>query len=414
MSPRREGHTDVLGFEGLLAAKEIVVFCGSGGVGKTSCAAAAGAMAASQLGGKVLVLTVDPARRLATALGLEGIGNVEREVPPELFMEAGHEPRGRLYAAMLDTKRSWDELVHRHAPDEETAYKILENPLYHNITARFVNAHEYIAMERLYELHQTGQWDLIIVDTPPSRSAIDFLEAPTRMAEFFGGRFLKLITLPYRAGGRVGARVLDVAARPFYRLADRVLGSDFMQRLGEFFLYFQSMYDGFVERAEEVERLLHDRRTTFAVVTTPEAAPLREAEFFCEKLDEFGFDLGALVLNRVLPDYLRDPAGAEAAEVLRHPRALAEKLADEFPDLLTPDITESVLGTISDNFQNFSLVAMREAEEKRRLGTAVGAIVQIPHLDHDVADLDGLLEIGAAMFERGAGATTKGSAPLRP
>lgn len=401
MSARRRDRPGIeeLGFEELLAAKEIMVFCGSGGVGKTSCAAAAGAMAAARLGGKVLVVTVDPARRLATALGLEGIGNVEREVPRELFVKAGYEPRGQLFAAMLDTKRSWDELVHRHAPDEETAYKILENPLYHNITARFVNAHEYIAMERLYELHQTGQWDLIVVDTPPSRSAIDFLEAPKRMAEFFGGRFLKIITLPYRAGGRVGARVLDVAARPFYRLADRVLGSDFMQRLGEFFLYFQSMYDGFVERAEQVQRLLHDRRTTFSVVTTPEAAPLREAEFFCEKLDEFGFDLGALVLNRVLPDYLRDPEGAEAADSLRHPAEIAMKLSEEFPDLFTADLAASVLSTISDNFQNFALVAKREAEEKRHLAAGSAEVVaQIPHLDHDIADLDGLLEIGAHMF----------------
>ncbi|MCE7883763.1 MAG: ArsA family ATPase, partial [Actinobacteria bacterium ATB1] len=141
MNARRRDRPGIeeLGFEGLLAAKEIMVFCGSGGVGKTSCAAAAGAMAAARLGGKVLVVTVDPARRLATALGLEGIGNVEREVPRELFVKAGYEPRGQLFAAMLDTKRSWDELVHRHAPDEETAYKILENPLYHNITARFVN-----------------------------------------------------------------------------------------------------------------------------------------------------------------------------------------------------------------------------------------------------------------------------------
>lgn len=393
------------GFEGLLAAKEVVVFCGSGGVGKTSCAAAAGAIAAAQLGGKVLVLTVDPARRLATALGLEGIGNVEREVPPELFRAAGYEPRGQLYAAMLDTKRSWDDLVHRHAPDAETAYKIIGNPMYDNITGRFINAHEYIAMERLYELHQSGNWDLIIIDTPPTRSAVDFLEAPARMADFFGGRFLKLLTLPYRMGGKVGARVLDVAARPFYRLADRVLGSDFMQRLGEFFLYFQSMHDGFVERATEVQRLLHDRRTTFAVVTTLESAPLREAEFFCERLGEFGFDLGALVLNRVLPDFLLDADGARAADALRHPEELSRKLVETFPDVFAEAHLESVLSTIGDNFTNFAVVAMREAEEKHLLasgsaGMAPDVIAQVPHFDHDIADLEGLLEIGANLFAR--------------
>ena len=172
--------------EPLLASREIVVFCGSGGVGKTTTAAATGLAAATELGGRVLVLTIDPARRLADALGLEGIGNVERRVPPDALTAAGLEPRGELFAAMLDTKASWDDLVLRHAPDEETAYRILENRLYHNITARFVQSHDYIAMERLYDLHTSGRYDLIVVDTPPTRNAIDFLEAPNRMADFFG------------------------------------------------------------------------------------------------------------------------------------------------------------------------------------------------------------------------------------
>ena len=395
-------------FASLLASKEVLVFAGPGGVGKTSTAAAAGAIAAVRTGGSVLVLTVDPARRLATALGLEGIGNIEREVPRELFEKAGYQPQGRMFAAMLDTKRSWDDLVHRHAPDEETAYKILENPLYHNITGRFINAHEYIAMERLYEIHQSGRYDLIIIDTPPTRSAIDFLEAPTRMAEFFGGRFLKLITLPYRAGGKVGARVLDVAARPFYRVADRILGSDFMQRLGEFFLYFQSMYDGFVERAGEVERLLHDRRTGFVVVSTLESVPLREAEFFCEKLGEYRFDLGALVLNRVLPPYLLDAAASTAAESIGDGVAVADALAAVFPDTFADTgRTAEVLRTVADNYRNFSVVATREAEERRLLaggdggrGTAPTApvIASVPMFDTDVADLEGLLRIGEALF----------------
>ncbi len=188
--------------ESLLATREIVVFCGSGGVGKTSTAAAAALAAAVHLGGRVLVLTIDPARRLADALGIEGFGNVERRIPDDALRAAGLQPRGELYAAMLDTKRSWDDLVLRHAPNEETAYRILDNRLYQNVTARFVQSHDYIAMERLFDIHATGSYDLIVIDTPPTRNAIDFLDAPKRMAEFFGGRLLRWLTMPYRIGGR--------------------------------------------------------------------------------------------------------------------------------------------------------------------------------------------------------------------
>ena len=227
---------------------EVVVFCGSGGVGKTSVAAASAVAAATRIGGKVLVLTIDPARRLADALGLEAFGNIERRV--DLRSYTDEEPRGELYAAMLDTKRSWDELVLRHAPDEATAYRILDNRLYHNVTARFVQSHDYIAMERLFDLHASGVYDLIVIDTPPTRNAIDFLEAPARMSEFFGGRLLRWLTMPYRISGARGARMINVASRPFYQVADRILGSQFLQDIAEFFLNFQSMYAGFVERAE--------------------------------------------------------------------------------------------------------------------------------------------------------------------
>src|SRR5579872_839779 len=185
--------------EQLLAAHEIVIACGSGGVGKTTTAAAAAAMAAVRQGGKVLVLTVDPAKRLANALGLEGFGNVASQVPVDAFKQAGCTPRGELWAAMLDTKESWDSLVRRHAPDATTARRILDNPLYQNITGRFVQSHEYIAVERLYELHLSGTYDLIVVDTPPTRNALDFLEAPARMGDFFSSRLLRLLTVPYKS-----------------------------------------------------------------------------------------------------------------------------------------------------------------------------------------------------------------------
>jgi anion-transporting ArsA/GET3 family ATPase len=385
--------------EQLLAAKEIVVFCGSGGVGKTSVAAASALGAASRLGGKVLVLTIDPARRLASALGLEGIGNVERRVPAEALHAAGVEPRGELYAAMLDTKTSWDELVMRHAPDRETAQRILENRLYHNITARFVQSHDYIAMERLFEIHATGAYDLIVIDTPPTRNAIDFLEAPARMADFFGGRLLRWLTLPYRMGSGRGARVINLASRPFYQIADRILGSQFLQDIAEFFLNFQSMYDGFVTRAEAVERLLHDRRTTFAVVTTLEGAPLREAEFFCQELRARDFHLGALVLNQTLPAYLRSRDGADAAaEVVAKAQPIAEELSSFGDALADPAHTARVLTTIGESFENFAVVAKREAELRGELGHGTEVVLDVPGLEVDIHDVGGLVAIGEHLF----------------
>jgi anion-transporting ArsA/GET3 family ATPase len=401
VNPRAEAGGNSL--EQLLAAKEIAIFCGSGGVGKTSVAAAAALGAVSRLGGKVLVLTIDPARRLATALGLDGVGNVARRVPADLLKAAGVEPRGELYAAMLDTKQSWDELVLRHAPDEETAYKILENRLYANLTARFVQSHDYIAMERLYELHQSGEYDLIIIDTPPTRNAADFLEAPKRMADFFGGRLLRWLTLPYRMGGRRGSRVINVASRPFYQMADRILGSQFLEDIAEFFLNFQSMYAGFSTRAKAVERLLHDRRTTFAVVTTLEAAPLHEAERFCDLLDSGRFHLGALVLNRTLPDSLLSADGARsAARFTDDAPALAAELAAQVGGasaaVADPVRTARVLRTVGESFRNFSLVAKREAELRTELTRHPEVVARVPSFDDEITDLAGLMRVGDALF----------------
>ncbi len=390
----------VQGLEPLFATKEIVIFCGSGGVGKTTMAAAAGLGAATRLGGKVLVLTIDPARRLASALGLSGFGNVEKRVPPEALAAAGIDVQGEMWAAMLDTKQSWDELVMRHAPDDETAYRILENRLYHNLTARFVQSHDYIAMERLYEIHSSGRYDLIIIDTPPTRNALDFLEAPARMADFFGGRLLRWLTMPYRVGGKRGARMINVASKPFYQLADRALGSQFLQDIAEFFLNFQSMYDGFVERANAVEALLRDRRTTFAVVTTLEAAPLREAEFFCEALADRKLHLGALVLNKTLPDYLLSPAGARAAKrMISEAPALAEALAARGePALSDVERNARVLRTIGESFANFAVVAKRESELRAELSEAPDVIADVPNLDTDVADVAGLEQVAEHLF----------------
>jgi anion-transporting ArsA/GET3 family ATPase len=386
--------------EALVATREIVISCGSGGVGKTTTAAALGAMAAAETGGKVLVLTVDPAKRLANALGLERFGNVETRVPTELFEAAGVEPRGELWAAMLDTKQSWDELVKRHAPDATTREQILANPLYQNVTGKFVQSHDYIAMERLYEIHTSGRYDLIVVDTPPTRNALDFLEAPERMADFFSSRLLRWLIAPYRS------RMLTAVSKPFYSIADRILGSQFLQDIAEFFILFQSMYDGFVERAHAVERLLEDRRTTFIVVSTLEAAPVREADFFINALDRKGFHLGAVVLNKVLPSYFLDEGATQSARVLSSD---AGKVAAQLPpDLARVDDAgapgrelenlERVLREIGESFLNYRVVATREAEQKAELAAIPDVVATAPFFDSDIFDLAGLLRLGETIW----------------
>jgi anion-transporting ArsA/GET3 family ATPase len=367
----------------LFAAKEIVIVCGPGGVGKTTTAAALAAQAACHHGGKVLVLTIDPAKRLADALGLSGIGNTERRIPNEVFSDAGVNPRGELWAAMLDAQQSWDELVRRHAPDAETKKQILANPLYRNISGRFVQSHDYIAMERLYEIHSEGDYDLIVVDTPPTRNALDFLDAPQRMADFFSSRLLRWLIVPYRS------RLVNFASKPFYQIADRILGTQFLADISEFFILFQSMYDGFVERAESVTRLLSDRRTTFMVVSTLEPTPMREAEFFARELVQRDLHLGAIVLNKVLPDYFGDPAAAKVAQTM-HERA--PELAEDLPT--DAGQTARVLEEVSESFLNFSVVARREAEQQAELATSPEVLATVPFFDADIYDMGGLLRLG--------------------
>jgi anion-transporting ArsA/GET3 family ATPase len=431
--------------EALVAAKEIAVVCGPGGVGKTTVAASIAAMAAWHHGGRVLVLTVDPARRLAQALGLTksqvgaagdahqaaGAQSVQpthpaagahlaapaqaaqpteppaqavtpaqpvspaQEVPLKAPQHGPGAPRGELWAEVLDTKRAWDELVSRHAPDAVTARRILANPLYQDISGRFIQSHDYIAVERLYELHNEGNYDLIVVDTPPTRSAVDFLLAPERMADFFSSRLLRLLAVPYRS------RLLDMAARPFYYVADRVLGSQFLEDIAEFFILFQTLSDGFVARAHEVERLLADRRTTFIVVSTLEPAPVREAEAFMGLLPGRHLHLGALVLNKVLPGYLMDPGLAERAEQLAENAAeIAASLTASGAALEGGDasLVERVLSEVASNFNNLSVVAKREGSQRAELPGAPSAVVAVPELDEDVHDLPGVLRVGRALW----------------
>lgn len=392
-SPPSGTATDTAALEKLVAAKEVIVACGSGGVGKTTTAAALAAAAAARLGGRVLVVTVDPAKRLADALGLRGIGNEATRVDKAAFEAAGVSPRGELYAAMLDMSESWDALVRRHAPDGKTARQILSNPLYQNISRRFTQGQDYIAMERLYELHEEGDYDLLVVDTPPSRNALDLLDAPSRMQEFFSSRLLHWLTVPYRS------RLVNMASRPFYQVADRVLGSQLLQDLADFFILLQTMRDGFVARAAAVDRLLHDLRTTFLLVTTLEAVPAREALELKAALAERRLHLGLLVCNRILPPSLTDPAAQEAAEAMRAGSdRLAEQLFEEDGESFPADVVGRVIEEVADSFSNFRQVATREAELLRELSGTDVVAATVPYQAGHVTDLSGLLQMGASIW----------------
>jgi anion-transporting ArsA/GET3 family ATPase len=378
------------GIESLLSAKEIMIACGSGGVGKTTTVATAAAMAAIHLEGRVLALTVDPAKRLANALGLQQVGNTETRVPAQAFTDAGVKARGELWVAMLDTKASWDELVRQHAPDRRTADAILANPLYRNVTAKFVHSHDYIAMERLHDIHSSGRYDLIVVDTPPTRNAIDFLDAPSRMADFFSSRLLRWLIAPYRS------RLLTAASKPFYSVADRVLGAQFLQDIADFFILFQTMYDGFVERAQAVTRTLQDDRTSFVVVTTLDPEPVREAEFFIEELHRRKYHLGAVVFNRVLPAYLRD----------RDARAAAEQMRDEAHELATllktgerdRDAVADVLREIADSFLGYRALATRQAEQLAEFASSSELTLLVPALEDGVTTIADIVELGQRLW----------------
>ena len=381
--------------DNLLASREMVLVAGSGGVGKTTIAAALGIAAASRHRGRTLVLTVDPASRLATALGLDEFGNSTVRIDPEQFADAGLEVRGELWVAMLDTKAGWDELIVRHAPDAETRDAVLANPLYQNITSRFVHSHEYLAMEQLHDLHATGDFDLVIVDTPPSRNALSILDAPSRMVEFFGSRLLRWLTVPYRS------RLFTVASKPFYQVADRVLGSRFLQDIADFFVLFQAMERGFVRRAREVEALLADPRTAFVVVTTLETAPSHEARFLARSLLERGMSLGAVIANRVLPESLAEPSAADSAEALagQADGPLADAVAEQLGAPRSQVV--SVLTQVAAGFDDVALVAARESDRRAELAALAPTLLSVPWMSGDIHDLAGLGELAMHLREGG-------------
>jgi anion-transporting ArsA/GET3 family ATPase len=369
-----------------LGKLEVVVCCGSGGVGKTTVSAALATTIACNDSKRVLVVTVDPARRLARALGMSGIGADPVPVSAARLRRAGLHLRGELWVAMLDQKSAWDAMVERYAPNRDVARRILANRFYQGISDSFVGSHEYMAMESLYELHEAGEYDCVVVDTPPSRSALDFLEAPARLSDFVGARLLTWLARP----SRFGFRAMNFAASPLLRIGDRLLGGDVLGELGDFVEDLQTLYGGVQQRARAVSRLLRSARVGFVVVTTLEPAAFAEAEFFILKLREFSMTLRAVVVNRVLPAYLLDDSALELARSLAESRGAAAELGRA----LDLSVDQPSLAAAARSFTLLAELARRDHRQQPRLARAIDVpSVLVPLIPEQVRDLEGLARL---------------------
>ncbi len=358
----------------------IVVCCGSGGVGKTTTAAAL-ALRAADSGRRVCVLTIDPARRLAQSLGLVELDNTPRPVAG-LDESAG----GHLDAMMLDMKRTFDEVVLAHASPDHAA-QILANPFYQAVSSSFAGTQEYMAMEKLGQLRaqadRDGRWDLVVVDTPPSRSALDFLDAPKRLGSFLDGRFIRLISAPAKVGGRGALRLVNVGIGLVSKTLTTVLGGEMLRDVQTFVNALDTMFGGFRDRADQTYALLKDGGTAFVVVAAPERDALREASYFVARLDSDGMPLAGVVVNRLAPE---PAAGLSASRARAAAEALEEAGRVESAAVL------SLHAGLSD-------LAARQRNLVRRFtaGHPGIPVVTVAALAQDVHDLDGLREVGAGL-----------------
>ncbi|CAN5469990.1 ArsA family ATPase [soil metagenome] len=356
----------------LIARKEVVICAGSGGVGKTTVSAAIAAGAAAR-GKTAAVLTIDPAKRLAHSLGLDELGNEERRVE----MDAP----GELWAMMLDAKRTFDGLVDTYAPDEQTRDEVLSNPIYRQISNAVAGSQEYMAMEKLHELHQDGRYDLLVLDTPPTRNALDFLDAPRRLERFVDSRSLSF----FRAAGGMSLGLFGRGTGMLFSVMKRATGVDLLKDLAEFFNSFGDMAAGFRDRAERVNALLADRRTTFLLVTSPRTAAIDEARHFHRKLQKEDLPFGGVIVNRMR----RPVRSANGAEV-----------ESELAGLLDPQPA----GKVARNLEDHRALAERDEANVQRLAGQLGRkpILTVPELAGDVHDLQGLQELNGHLFARGA------------
>lgn len=363
-----------------LDERRVLVVCGAGGVGKTTTAAALALHAAAR-GRRVLVCTIDPSRRLATSLGLSQLSEKPRPLPLE---KLGLEARGALHAMTLDTKRTFDELVARFAGTSESRRRILENRFYKQVSDALAGTHEYMAMEKLLELQADDRFELVVLDTPPTRHALDFLEAPDRMMSFLDTGILRFFLKPYFVAGRLTLKIATRTGALALSLVDKYLGLQFLQDLSEFFLAFEGLYDGFKERAGRVFELLRDPASGFVLVASPARVALDEALYFHRRLAEKGMPFVSLIVNRLHPDP-STPRPAASGPAPRLDPAFAAKLVAVHRDLRT--------------------LARAERRGLARLEVDAGVPpILVPELETDVHDLRGLADVAAAIF---------GTAPLR-
>jgi anion-transporting ArsA/GET3 family ATPase len=374
----------VSSLSGIVDRKEVIVCAGAGGVGKTTTAAAVALRAAVE-GKRTVVLTIDPARRLAASLGLKELSNDPTKVPARKFASAGLKPVGELYAMMLDTKTTFDKVVTRYAPTTDQANRIINNRFYRNISATLSGTQEYMAMEKLYELYADGGFELIVIDTPPTRNALDFLDAPRRLTGFLESRVLRWFLLPYIKAGGGFMRVANIAATTFLRIVKRIIGTEALDDTAEFFRNLEGMYEGFNERAREVASLLKSNVTSFIVVTSPATDSVSEATFFAARLNESGLPFGALVVNRVHPVY-----GDEITVRARQIRKLESSGS-----------TGRLMAKMLQNQAAF----MRVVESERaNLATLARKIprhrwVWVPYLEREAIDFVGLTAIADRLFD---------------
>ncbi|MGC8461110.1 MAG: ArsA family ATPase [Candidatus Dormibacteria bacterium] len=369
-----------------LAKREVIICGGAGGVGKTTTSAALGLALAHRYGKKVLVLTVDPAKRLASALGLATLGSqptcIDDLVAPQL-----NEPlRGSLFAAMLNVKDAWDQAVHRYADSPQTVRQLIANPYYQSMIETFVGSQEYAALETLFQLHASGEFDCIVVDTPPSKNALDIIEAPRHYSDFAGARLISLLTSP----ARVGWRAFAFAAAPVSKMASRLLGTSSLAELIDFVEGFQSMNAGIQNRARSLYALLRSTRCAFVVVTTLEDVQFGEAEMFTYRLRELGMHLRGVIINKSLPEFL----GTDGMEQVVMNARNAERVFEGLPDKLKDACSLEAVETVAEMIQLLHDRAVLERKLKSsvaHLGRAV--FVTVPLLPRDLSNIEGVVEI---------------------
>jgi len=361
-----------------LEGKRVVICVGSGGVGKTTVSAAL-ALGLAMRGRKVAVVTIDPARRLAHALGLDELASAPHRIEPKLLAEQGVRAEGELWAMMLDAKRTLDEIVTRLEPDRARLATILENPVYKELSTAVAGSHELSAIAKLYELHEEHDFDTIVLDTPPSRNALDFLNAPTRLLGFLEGRALQVFLAPSGMTARLFGRGTGIV----FAIFARVTGIDMLGELSRFFRSLTGVIDAFGAQARGVAELLREDGTAFAIVTSPEPEPSREALFLAERLAEAGMTRGTLIVNRVNSYGLHGHAPAQAAA------------------LLEPELGERLAGRVAANLADFDVLARRDAATVQLLSRALDepAPVQVPQLEADVGDLAGLARVARHLLD---------------